>query len=71
MAVVHALQGHQDDLEDFIILYLLEVYVKTCLPQDELSTLLEAEQIAFLKLTIVLLLLLDGVVGQVDKWLIN
>lgn len=70
-AVVDTLQRHQNDLENLIIIYFVEVNVQSFLSLQQFASLIETQLVALLEFSVVLVVLLHRVVGQVDEGLVD
>lgn len=66
-AAVYALECHLYDLEDAAVQYLIKVNAPSGLPLYHLTCLFEGQLVALLKFPVIFIVLLNGVVREMDE----
>jgi len=67
----HALESRLDYRSNFVVEQLIKIKVDSCLLLQKLGALLKRQLVTLFQLSIVRIILLHGVVGQVNERLVN
>jgi len=69
--VINTFKRHFYYIENTSLKYFIKINIRPSLLFNQITRFLEIKLVTFFQFSIVIIILLNSIIGQVDKWLIN